>query len=144
MSLKYNEEFKTALRDLVNNSPKLMDQFDRVRCTEWIHKLIMLPDDSLENIKIRNDYAQYLRIMVRAGCLHGIFSESPPKTIMPFPEAMGKLIASKIPALPPMGPINVYMKHWSPDGRAYVAIKPIPGKGVLTYLSVTPQPECPH
>lgn len=36
------------------------------------------------------------------------------------------------------------MKHWSPDGRAYVAIKPIPGKGVLTYLSVTPQPDGQH
>lgn len=48
---------------------------------------------------------------------------------------------AKVPSLPPMGPINVYMKHWSPDGRAYVAIKPIPGKGVLTYLSVTPQPD---
>lgn len=56
----------------------------------------------------------------------------------------GKLIASKIPSLPPMGPINVYMKHWSPDGRAYVAIKPIPGKGVLTYLSVTPTPDGSH
>jgi len=48
----------------------------------------MLSDDSLENIKIRNDYAQYLRIMLRAGVLHGIFSNSPPTTLMPFPEAM--------------------------------------------------------
>lgn len=48
----------------------------------------MLPDDSLENIKIRNDYAQYLRIMLRAGVLHGVFSDSPPNTIMTFPEAM--------------------------------------------------------
>ncbi|XP_022173438.1 uncharacterized protein LOC111035915 [Myzus persicae] len=138
MSLKYNEEFKYALRDIANNSFKLENQFDRVRCTEWVHKLVMLSDDSLENIKIRNDYAQYLRIMLRAGVLHGIFSNSPPSTLMPFPEAMGKLVASKVTSLPPMGPINVYMKHWSPDGRAYVAIKPIPGKGVLTYLSVTP------
>lgn len=48
----------------------------------------MLPDDSLENIKIRNDYAQYLRIMIRAGVLHGIFSDSPPTILVPFPEAM--------------------------------------------------------
>lgn len=61
---------------------------DRVRCTEWVHKLVMLSDDSLENIKIRNDYAQYLRIMLRAGVLHGIFSDNPPTTLMPFPEAM--------------------------------------------------------
>lgn len=61
---------------------------DRVRCTEWVHKLIMLPDDSLENIKIRNDYAQYLRIMLRGGVLHGLFSNSPPVALMPFPEAM--------------------------------------------------------
>lgn len=127
MSLKYNEEFKYALRDIVNNSFKLENQFgsikiyfyflkittqyinknyyynysffnnkrfkilDRVRCTEWVHKLAMLPDDSLENIKIRNDYAQYLRIMLRAGVLHGIFSNSPPTTLMPFPEAMVRL-----------------------------------------------------
>jgi len=51
----------------------------------------MLSDDSLENIKIRNDYAQYLRIMLRAGILHGIFSNSPPTTLMPFPEAMVRL-----------------------------------------------------
>lgn len=48
----------------------------------------MLSDDSLENIKIRNDYAQYLRIMLRAGVLHGIFSNSPPNNLLPFPEAM--------------------------------------------------------
>lgn len=51
----------------------------------------MLSDDSLENIKIRNDYAQNLRIMLRAGVLHGIFSNSPPTTLMPFPEAMVRL-----------------------------------------------------
>jgi len=50
--------------------------------------MVMLSDDSLENIKIRNDYAQYLRIMLRAGVLHGIFSNSPPATLMPFAEAM--------------------------------------------------------
>lgn len=48
----------------------------------------MLADDSLENIKIRNEYAQYLRIMLRAGVLHGIFANSPPNILMPFPEAM--------------------------------------------------------
>ncbi|XP_050529228.1 uncharacterized protein LOC126898864 [Daktulosphaira vitifoliae] len=144
MSLKDNEEFKFALRDIVNNSFKLESQFDRVRCAEWVHKLTMLPDDSLENIKIRNDYIQYLRIMIRAGIMHGIFSDSPPPVLAPFPEAIGKHITTQVPSLPPMGPINVYMKHWSPDGRAYVAIKPIPGKGVLTYLSVTPQPDGSH
>lgn len=61
---------------------------DRVRCTEWIHRLVMLPGDSLEDIQKRNDYAQYLRIMLRAGVLHGIFLDSPPNNLMPFPEAM--------------------------------------------------------
>lgn len=116
MSLKYNEEFKYALKDIGNNSFKLESQFgivlhfifqkpsynidtndtvhyylknvDRVRCTEWLHKLVMLPDDSLENIKIRNEYAQYLRIMIRAGVLHGLFAESPPNILLPFPEAI--------------------------------------------------------
>lgn len=69
----------------------LLSFLDRVRCTEWVHKLVMLSDDSLENIKIRNDYAQYLRIMLRAGVLHGIFSDSPPTILAPFPEAMVKI-----------------------------------------------------
>lgn len=55
----------------------------------------MLSDDSLENIKIRNDYAQYLRIMLRAGVLHGIFSNSPPTTLMPFPEAIVRYLFEK-------------------------------------------------
>lgn len=36
MSLKYNEEFKYALRDLVNNSAKLDNQFGNVALIKTI------------------------------------------------------------------------------------------------------------
>lgn len=37
-----------------------------------------------------------------------------------------------------MGPINPVLHHKSPDGRAYISAKQIPGGGVLCYMAVSP------
>lgn len=47
---------------------------------------------------------------------------------------------SKIPDLPKAGPISPSVIHKSPDGRAYISIKKVPGNGVLCYMAVTPDP----
>lgn len=85
----------------------------------------MLSDDSLENIKIRNDYAQYLRIMLRAGVLHGIFSNSPPTTLMPFPEAMVRLNLIENPSYTYSIIITIYyfISRWGEVIKCLILIK---------------------
>ncbi|KAL1130764.1 hypothetical protein AAG570_012005, partial [Ranatra chinensis] len=112
---------------------------DRVRCCEWVRKLSSIRDDSVENCKLKNDYIQYLRIIVKTGFLHGIFLKPPPKgDLRPLPEALGRHMAKSIPELQEFGPLAPYASQTSPDGRAYVSIKRLPGYGVFCYLAVTP------
>lgn len=47
-------------------------------------------------------------------------------------------IEFQIPYLPKIGPINPILHHKSPDGRAYVSAKQIPGGGVFCYMAVSP------
>ena len=47
---------------------------------------------------------------------------------------------NKIPDLPRAGQISPTVIHKSPDGRAYVSIKKVPGNGVLCYMAVAPDP----
>lgn len=111
---------------------------DRIRCVEWVRKLIGLPNDNFNAIKIRNEYAQFLRIQVCNGFLHPPFLCEPPlDALVSLPERLGNLMAKHIPHLPRAGPIAPVVQHKSPDGRAYISTKQIPG-GVLCYLAVSP------
>lgn len=71
---------------------------DRVRCVEWCRKLSSLSDDELEACKIKNDYAQLLRIQVRNKFLHGPFLSPPPETgrLCPLTECLGNLMAKQV------------------------------------------------
>nr|CAD7421039.1 unnamed protein product [Timema poppensis] len=122
---------------------------NRVRCSEWVRKLSGMRDDDFESARSRNEYLQYLRVMLRAGLLHGMFKNPPPDTplppfaecvvrIDPAREPVGNELCSKVPYLPRMGPITPFIMHHSPDSRAYVAAKQIPGGGVFCYMAVTP------
>ncbi|KAL1498012.1 hypothetical protein ABEB36_008875 [Hypothenemus hampei] len=139
MVSKDAEEFRNALLDISSNIINLDSPFDRVRCVEWARKIASLPDDNLETFKIKNEYAQFLRIQVRNRCLHGPF-EHPPQNapLSPLAECLGNIICTEIPFLPKMGPISPVLHHKSPDGRAYVSAKQIPGGGVLCYMAVSP------
>ncbi|CAG2068120.1 unnamed protein product, partial [Timema podura] len=111
----------------------------RVRCSEWVRKLSGMRDDDFESARSRNEYLQYLRVMLRAGFLHGMFKKPPPDTpLPPFAECVGNELCSKVPYLPRMGPITPFIMHHSPDSHAYVAAKQIPGGGVFCYMAVTP------
>lgn len=139
MGSKDAEEFRDALLDISSNIIKLDSPFDRVRCIEWSRKLAALPDDNLETSKIKNEYAQFLRIQVRNRCLHGPFERPPPNSVLcPLAECLGNIICKEVPFLPKMGPISPILHHKSPDGRAYVSAKQIPGGGVLCYMAVSP------
>ncbi|ENN71173.1 uncharacterized protein LOC109544454 [Dendroctonus ponderosae] len=140
MGSKDAEEFRDALLDISSHTVKLDSPFDRVRCLEWVRKLSALPDDNLETSKIKNEYAQYLRIQVRNKCLHGPFEHPPPlnAALCPLAESLGNMICKEIPFLPKIGPICPVLHHKSPDGRAYVTAKQIPGGGVLCYMAVSP------
>lgn len=69
-----------------------------MRCSEWARKLASLSDDKLEESKIRNEYAQFLRIQVRNSFLHGPFKQPPPedKGLCPLPECLGNLMAQQV------------------------------------------------
>ncbi|XP_030751581.1 uncharacterized protein LOC115879075 [Sitophilus oryzae] len=139
MGSKDAEEFRQALQDISQYIPRLHSPFDRVRCSEWTRKLSSLSDDNLESCKIKNDYAQFLRIQVRNQCLHGPFEHPPSdKLLPPLAETIGNIMSREIPFLPKMGPINPVLHHKSPDGRAYVSARQIPGGGVLCYMAVSP------
>lgn len=95
--------------------------------------------------KIRNEYAQLLRIQVRNNFLHSPFINPPPQQsngkpnqLTPMAECLGQLIAKEIEILPKCGPIAPVIHHKSPDGRAYISIKQIPDGGVLCYMAVSP------
>lgn len=72
---------------------------DRVRCAEWVRKLISLSEDNLETAKIRNEYAQLLRIQVRNRLIHGPFASPPPDShigLCSLPEALGAMIGQQV------------------------------------------------
>lgn len=84
----------------MNNTIKFIETkifLDRVRCSEWVKKLVGLPDDNLEMAKIRNEYIQFLRIQVRNKFLHGPFTELPPANdLCPFSEFIGNMLAEQV------------------------------------------------
>lgn len=74
---------------------------DRVRCCQWVRKLSSIPTTDFENAKLRNDYIQLLRIQVKCGGLHGIFTETPLEgNLKPLSEALVRTFI--ITALPPL------------------------------------------
>ncbi|KAJ8936568.1 hypothetical protein NQ314_012264 [Rhamnusium bicolor] len=140
MGTKDGAEFKHALRDIAQHAHTLDSAFDRVRCVEWARKLASLSDEDLEACKLKNEYAQLLRIQVRNNFLHGPFVSPPPDTsrLCTLSECLGNLMAKQIPYLPKVGPVSPILFHKSPDGRAYVSAKQIPSGGVFCYMAVSP------
>ncbi|XP_019876436.2 uncharacterized protein LOC109604353 [Aethina tumida] len=134
------EQFRCALKDIANHVHFILSPYDRVRCVEWCRKLINIPEDTIEQCKLKNEYVQLLRIQVRNRFLHGPFAKPPceNENVKPLAEALGQLLAQNIPILPPSGPIQPALHHKSPDGRAYVSVKQLPGGGVFCYMAVTP------
>ncbi|EEB13016.1 hypothetical protein Phum_PHUM219200 [Pediculus humanus corporis] len=137
MSENDKDEFKNAIRQIGFSSMNLDNPYDRVRISEWVRKLVAIDDDSCENIKKKNEYIQYLKIQVANSCLQLPFTKPPPSANLPsLPELLGTLVCEKIPGLPKPGPIAPAIIHKSPDGRAYISIKHVPGDGVLCYMAV--------
>ncbi|KAI5698836.1 hypothetical protein M8J76_001354 [Diaphorina citri] len=132
-------EFKNAIREISYYAIRLNSEFDRVRCTEWVRKLLSMNDICMEEARIQNQYAQYLKIMVKSGSLYGIYHKPPPAgPLRPLPEALGTELGRKIPGLPAFGPIDPYICQKSPDGKAFLSIKKIPGHGAYVYMGVNP------
>lgn len=73
---------------------------------EWVNKLSEMRPRTLEICRIRNEYAQYLRIMMDSNPVHLLrpFKEPPPTgAITPLPELLGNLIMEACPELPRTG-----------------------------------------
>ncbi|KAK6624255.1 hypothetical protein RUM43_004422 [Polyplax serrata] len=141
MSENDKDEFKNAIREIGYYSMNLDNPYDRVRVVEWIRKLVAIDDSCSENVKKKNEYIQYLRIQVTRAYLQPPFTKPPPNGDLPaLPELLGNLVCAKVPGLPKPGPISPCIIHKSPDGRAYISIKHVPGDGVLCYMAVTPTP----
>nr|CAD7580598.1 unnamed protein product [Timema californicum] len=72
----------------------------RVRCSEWVRKLSGMRDDDFESARSRNEYLQYLRVMLRAGLLHGMFKNPPPDTpLPPFAECVVRIDPTREPVV---------------------------------------------
>lgn len=71
---------------------------DRVRCVEWCRRLASLSEDDLESCKLKNEYAQLLRIQVRHKFLHGPFVTPPPESgkLCSVNECLGNLMANQV------------------------------------------------
>lgn len=69
-----------------------------MRCAQWVKKLSQIPDEDLEFARIRNEYAQLLRIQVRHDYIHGIFKSIPPDSLnlAPLAESLGNTITKKV------------------------------------------------
>ncbi|XP_071445050.1 uncharacterized protein [Hetaerina americana] len=133
------EEFAHAIRDITREALHLESIHDRVRCIAWIEKLIDIPDRENGLTKLKNDYIQYLRLMVKGRQLHGPFIHMPPDNdLVPLPEKLGNEMSETIPELPRMGPIAPIITHQSKDGRAHLSAQRIPGGGIFCYLAVSP------
>ncbi|KAJ8910718.1 hypothetical protein NQ315_002083 [Exocentrus adspersus] len=139
MGTRDSVEFKNALRDIAQFTHQLNSPFDRVRCVEWTRKLASLSDDDLETSRIKNEYIQLLRIQVRNNFLHGPFVDPPTDVgkLCTLSECLGNIMAKQIPYLPRVGPVSPILYHKSPDGRAYISAKQVPG-GVFCYMAVSP------
>ncbi|XP_069685279.1 uncharacterized protein [Periplaneta americana] len=139
MCEKDKEEFRNAVREIAHLSVKIQSPYDRVRCCEWIRKLTGIPDDTFELAKIRNEYIQLLRVMVRSHYLRTPFIRPPPEgPLTSLAECVANDLCKRSPFFPTTGPIAPVIMHNSPDGRAYIAAKRIPGGGVFCYMAVTP------
>ncbi|PSN50746.1 hypothetical protein C0J52_01206 [Blattella germanica] len=139
MSEKDKEEFRNAVREIAHLCVRLESPYDRVRCCEWVRKLVAIEDDNFEMAKIRNEYIQLLRVMVRHGYLRTPFVLPPPECeISSLAECVANDLAKRSPIFPNTGPIAPIIMHSSPDGRAYISAKRIPGGGVFCYMAVTP------
>lgn len=75
---------------------------------EWVRKLNTLQDSVLDEVRIKNEYAQYLRMCLKSEIkiLPKPFSTPPPKTVLvPLAEFLGNVIAEKCQNVPRTGKI---------------------------------------
>lgn len=79
---------------------------ERVRLVEWVRKLNTLQDNVLDEVRMKNEYAQYLRMCLKSEIkiLPKPFSSPPPKTVLvPLAEFLGNVIAEKCQNVPRTG-----------------------------------------
>uniref|UniRef100_A0A8D8ZEQ4 DUF4485 domain-containing protein n=1 Tax=Cacopsylla melanoneura TaxID=428564 RepID=A0A8D8ZEQ4_9HEMI len=89
MCTQDNQEFRNAMREISFYAIRLKSEFDRVRCVEWVRKLLSMNDVCLNQARIQNNYAQYLNMMVKSGFLHGLYHKPPPPgPLRPLLEAL--------------------------------------------------------
>lgn len=73
---------------------------------EWVRKLNSLKDNVLEEVRMKNEYAQYLRVCLKSEIkiLPKPFSSQPPKTVLvPLAEFLGNVVAEMCQNVPRTG-----------------------------------------
>ncbi|KAG5675768.1 hypothetical protein PVAND_005644 [Polypedilum vanderplanki] len=141
-SEQYAKEFKDAANETMFNAVHLKSPNDRIRVCEWLRKLKELRNDKYEEVKMKNEYMQYLKMSLTGEykILTKPFSSAPPKQLVPFAECIANKTCDAIPELPRSGPIQPILCHKSEDNRAFITIKRTPDNGVICYMAVAPEP----
>ena len=143
MDLKtINEEFNNALDEIMFLASKLSNPYDRVRTLEWIRKITEHPKKKVRDAQYRNEYVQYLKIVLSPPAnFVKPFNQPPPKTALtPFPELMGNLMSKDCEFLPKTGKLEPVVCHNSEDHRSCVTVKRDPKTGnCYCYMAVMPK-----
>lgn len=83
-------------------------KIDRVKCVEWIRKLVPMVSETLKTVTLRNEYAQFMKIclMNESQVLSRPFSSFPPKEkLVPLPECLANLTADDCLNVPRTGEV---------------------------------------
>uniref|UniRef100_A0A8D9BT53 DUF4485 domain-containing protein n=1 Tax=Cacopsylla melanoneura TaxID=428564 RepID=A0A8D9BT53_9HEMI len=120
----------------------LRSMSDRQKASKWMRKLLSCAQ-TIEEMKLRNDFMYYLVLNLQAGELQAPFTLSPPP-----PGPLGSLL-SLLPqdrAGPDTGCLATdcvldnqdmpLLYRQSPDGGAFLASQPVPRCGAFCYLAV--------
>lgn len=122
---QYAREYKNAIGDIMKEGVKLKNPYgnymifyclfawnqfsiisERVRICLWIERLNMLRNDDLEQVRMKNEYIQYMRVCLQnnVGVLPAPFSSPPPQAVLvPLPELLANLTADAHPNIPRTG-----------------------------------------
>ncbi|CAD7083290.1 unnamed protein product [Hermetia illucens] len=102
---RLNREFIEAVREIMYLAIKIDSPYDRVKVMHWVRRLREQDDTKLRAAQIRNEYAQYLRIMLSGETLYfcAPFKKEPPEVLAPLPEALTNMMSEKCPDLPKTG-----------------------------------------
>lgn len=87
---------------------------ERVKLCQWLKKLSELRSDKLEDVKMKHEYMQYLRVSLQGDykLLTKPFNDAPPDDLVPFAEMIANKTADSVPGVPRAGKFRCCANSW--------------------------------